>query len=299
VDKFGKPVNGDGSTLETLAIHHWAETWRKPEASNASLVPSTPVTTVQDIAGTAAEADRFLQTIDRAIINAPSPKNGRVLVAVPVRDAADTINALLEQILALRYPRGQLSPAFLEGDSLDDSVDRLNAFARLHADAFRRINVIKRDFGTKTPSPRWDPAAQRSRRSHIARVRNELVRQALQDEDWLLWIDADIVRFPDDILTTLLSTGARIAHPNAVRIPGGPSMDLNAWTIERQVSHEPWPPGSATACCSHRWVSSGCICRTCDTGTLFRCTASAARCSWSMPICIAPGCCSRKTRTDI
>jgi hypothetical protein len=73
-------------------------------------------------------------------------------------------------------------------------------------------------------------------------VRNELIRQALHDEDWVLWIDADIVRFPDDILTTLLSTGARIVHPNAVRSAGGPSMDLNAWTIERQLSHEAMAP---------------------------------------------------------
>jgi Anp1 protein/glycosyl transferase-like sugar-binding protein len=242
VDKLGNTVSGDGSTLDTLAIHHWAETWQEPKASNASNAPSTSVTTGQDIAGTAAEADRFIQTINRAIVNTPIPKNRRVLVAVPVRDAAETIDALLEQILALRYPRGQLSLAFLEGDSLDDSLDRLRALARRHADGFRRMDVIKRDFGTMMPSPRWDPAAQRSRRGHIAQVRNELVRRALQDEDWLLWIDADIVRFPDDIVATLLSTGARIVHPNAVRIPGGPSMDLNAWTIERQLSHETMAP---------------------------------------------------------
>jgi hypothetical protein len=236
VDRFGNRVDGDGSTLDALAIHHWD-----------SVAPSPPVTAVPHMASTAADDDGFLQTIDRAIINAPRRGNGRVLVAVPVRDAAETIDALCEQILALRYPRGQVSLAFLEGDSVDDSVDRLAAFARRHAGAFRRIDVIKRDFGTLTPSPRWDPAAQRSRRSHIATVRNELVRQAVQDEDWVLWIDADIVRFPEDILTMLLSTGARIVHPNAVRIPGGPSMDLNAWTIERQLSPETMAP----------WISDG------------------------------------------
>lgn len=247
VDEFGNPVNGDASTQETFAIHHWTETWRAPDPSYVVVAPSPSAAAVQDVVGAAAAADRFLQTIDRAIVNAPTPKNGQVLVAVPVRDAADTIDVLCEQILALRYPRGQLSVAFLEGDSVDDSVDRLNAFARRHADEFRRITVIKRDFGTVTPSPRWDPAAQRGRRSHIARVRNELVRQALQDEDWVLWIDADIIRFPDDILATLLATGARIVHPNGVRIPGGVSMDLNAWTIERQLSHEAIAP----------WISDG------------------------------------------
>ena len=85
------------------------------------------------------------------------------------------------------------------------------------------------------PTPRWAPEMQRSRRSHIARVRNELINQALQDEDWVLWVDADMIGFPDDILTTLISTGARIVQPNTVRTPGGASMDLNAWAIERQI----------------------------------------------------------------
>lgn len=239
VDKFGGPVNRGGSALETVAVHHWAGTWWKDrKASNTITAQSKPNVAVQDFVATAAEADRFLRSIDRSSINSANPKNGYVLVAVPVRDAADTIDSLFERILALRYPRGDLSLALLEGDSRDDSLDRLHAFARLHANEFRRIDVIKRDFGTMTPTPRWAPAMQRSRRAHIARVRNELVKQALQDEDWVLWMDADIIGFPDDILTTLLSTGGRIVHPNAVRIPGGPSMDLNAWTIERRISRE-------------------------------------------------------------
>jgi hypothetical protein len=194
--------------------------------------------TVQDFAASAADADRFRRSIDRAVVNAAKSKNGHVLIAVPVRDAADTLDCLFECLLSLHYPRGELSLAFLEGDSRDDSFNRLRVFAQMHANEFRRICVIKREFGVATPTPRWAPAMQRSRRSCIAKVRNELVKQALQHEDWVLWVDADVIGFPDDILTTLLSTGARIVHPNAVRFPGGPSMDLNAWTVERGISPE-------------------------------------------------------------
>jgi Anp1/Glycosyltransferase sugar-binding region containing DXD motif len=236
IDKFGVPVNRDQSTLVSFAFHHWAGTWQRSQVANASVTPPTPQVIMQEIAASAAEANRFLQSIDRAAVDTERSKKGRVLVAVPARDAAESIDSLFERILALRYPRDDLSLAFLEGDSGDDTLNRVNAFARLHGSGFRRIQVIKRDFGVKTPTPRWAPAMQRSRRSHIARVRNELIRQALQDEDWVLWVDSDIVGFTDDILTTLLSTGARIVHPNTVRIPGGASMDLNAWTMERQVS---------------------------------------------------------------
>jgi hypothetical protein len=238
VDKFGESIGRREATLTALAVHHWAGTWWKPQVSSISAVPSITDANVQSSATTLAEADRFLRSINSSVINTENPKTGNVLLAVPVRDAADTINTLFDRILALRYPRGQLSLAFLEGDSSDDSEGRLHEFARLHANEFRKITVINRDFGVVTPTPRWNPAMQLSRRSHIARVRNELVRQTLRDEDWVLWIDADIIGFPDDILTTLLSVGARIVHPNTVRIPGGPSTDLNAWTIERHLSDE-------------------------------------------------------------
>jgi hypothetical protein len=44
------------------------------------------------------------------------------------------------------------------------------------------------------------------------------------------------------VIATLLMTGARIVHPNAKRVAGGESMDLNAWISERQVSPERMAP---------------------------------------------------------
>ena len=186
----------------------------------------------------ADEENPFLLGIDGTLLNALASRKGRVLIAVPVRNAANTIEALFECILKLHYPRDNLSMAFLEGDSSDDTLQRLNRFARQHAHSFRRLEVIKHDSGVITPTPRWAPAMQLSRRGNIARVRNELIKRALQDEDWVLWVDADIVKFPHDILTAMLSTGAQIVHPNAVRKPRGESMDLNAWVTERQISVE-------------------------------------------------------------
>ena len=235
-DKFGVPVSQAQSKLKPLACHHWAGTWWKPVVANTSTMPAVPRATLPDFATSVAEARRFLGSINRAIVKRDKSKNGHVLIAVPVRDAAETIDGLFDCLLALRYPHSELSLAFLEGDSTDNTFERLNEFARLNVGYFRRIQVIKRDHGMPMPTPRWDPATQRSRRSHIAKVRNELVREALRDEDWVLWIDADLIGFHDDIVGTLLATGARVVHPNAVRVTGGTSMDLNAWTIERQIS---------------------------------------------------------------
>jgi hypothetical protein len=253
-DKFGKVVDRDGSHEEAVAIHHWAGTWWEPEPSNGPAQHPNPKVITQDFATSIAEAARFRCSVNRAMIGDATPKGGEILIAVPVRDSADTLGRLFDCLLSLRHPRDELSLAFLEGDSSDNSLELLHAFADAHADAFRRIEVIKRDYGVATPVPRWAPESQRSRRSHIARVRNELVKHALRDEDWVLWIDADLIAFPDDIISTLLATHARIVHPNAVRIPGGASMDQNAWVMEWTVSPNvlaPWiidglyqpPPG--------------------------------------------------------
>lgn len=235
-DKFGKPVDPMTSKMKTLAIHHWAGTWWKGKRPESFAAPRKKPPIAIDFGAARANARRQLQSFDHALIRSPRPEGGRVLIAIPVRDAAETLDALFEQILKLRYPRKLLSLVFLEGDSADDSLERLSAFVRAHAGAFRRIVVLKRDLGVSIPPRRWKQSVQRVRRSAIAKVRNAIVKQALRDEDWVLWIDADIISFAPDILRELLSTGARIVHPNAVRIPGGPSMDLNAWAIERRLS---------------------------------------------------------------
>ncbi len=74
-------------------------------------------------------------------------------------------------------------------------------------------------------------------------------------------------------------------------------MDLNAWAIERRISRGAMATWIGDGLYQPPVVFSGCTYRTCDIGMLFRCTASAARCFWSMPICIAPGCCFQKART--
>ena len=174
-DKFGNVVDRQGSTQDPVAIHHWAGTWWKREPVDASDAQEERKAITRDFAISIAEAARFRCSIDREMMGDATPKGGEVLIAVPVRDAADTLDRLFDCLLSLRHPRDELSLAFLEGDSTDNSLELLHAFADAHASAFRRIEVIKRDYGVTTPVPRWMPEVQRSRRGHIARVRNELL----------------------------------------------------------------------------------------------------------------------------
>jgi hypothetical protein len=67
------------------------------------------------------------------------------------------------------------------------------------------------------------------RRSILAKSRNHLLFRALTDEDWVLWLDVDVIEYPADIIERLLATKKSIVHPNCVRDYGGPSFDQNAW----------------------------------------------------------------------
>jgi len=53
---------------------------------------------------------------------------------------------------------------------------------------------------------------------------------ALRDEDWVLWLDADVIEYPPNIIEQLTSLDRDIVQPNCVCEYGQTSFDLNAWT---------------------------------------------------------------------
>lgn len=155
----------------------------------------------------------------------------RVLILTPVKDAAHHLDTYLRGVLALTYPRALLSIAFLESDSADGSYAALAARLPELEGALRRAALHKKDFGFRLPpgEPRYAHHLQVARRAALARSRNHLLFRALDDEDWVLWLDADVIEYPPDIVERLLAAGKDIVQPNCVRDYGGPSFDLNAW----------------------------------------------------------------------
>jgi GT2 family glycosyltransferase len=56
------------------------------------------------------------------------------------------------------------------------------------------------------------------------------MREALAEPvDWFLWLDADVVGLPSDLIQRLLEAESKIVVPDCVLEPGGPSYDLNAF----------------------------------------------------------------------
>jgi hypothetical protein len=241
VDKYGNTTaRPDHISDAPLVQHHWHGTWWKED-------PDQPIQHRPTPAPRAAPPARpsLLQRLwprrPRALPEGPA-RGDHVLLAIPVRNAAATLPALFDRLLALTHPAHKRSLAFIEGDSTDSSPALLKAFCREHRDAFARVTLLRHHERAPTYQRRWEPRHQRERRARIARIRNRLLKKALGREDWVLWLDADIIEFPPTLIADLLAVGAPVVHPNCVLRRDGPSFDLNAWISERTLSPEEKAP---------------------------------------------------------
>lgn len=164
-------------------------------------------------------------------------KDAKVLILTPIKNGAHHLPRYVELIEALDWPRERLTLGMLESDSDDDTpgvLDRLRP--RLEARC-ARVTISSHDYGFAIPAgqQRWSPPYQLGRRKILARSRNRLLFSALRDEDWVFWIDVDMVDFPADIITSLLATGFSVVTPHAVTEPGGDSFDRNSWADHGEV----------------------------------------------------------------
>ena len=155
----------------------------------------------------------------------------KILVLTPVKDGAAMLVGYFAGLSRLSYPQKLISVGLLESDSTDHTYESLLEMLPSLRQEFHEILVLKKDFGFHIPqgTPRWANHVQIQRRAVLAKSRNYLLSRALQDEDWVLWLDVDVVEYPDDIIQRLLQTGKDIVQPHCVKEYGGPSFDRNAW----------------------------------------------------------------------
>lgn len=158
----------------------------------------------------------------------PAPKT---VILTPVKDAERHLDRYVGNIEALDYPRESLSIGFLESDSRDQTLAAVRHLVPRLQERCARVTVVKKDFGLALPAavPRWTAPLQLMRRSVLAKARNHLLFRALQDEDWVLWLDVDVMSYPRDLIQRLLAFNRDILHPHCVLEPGGTTFDRNGW----------------------------------------------------------------------
>jgi hypothetical protein len=155
-----------------------------------------------------------------------------ILVLTPIRSASRYLPTYFAALERLTWPHERLALGMLEGDSTDSTwSDIQTRLPELHA-RYRRVGLWQKPFGLHLPAslPRWTPAYQIPRRTVLAKARNHLLFHALaNDDDWVLWLDVDVVEYPPNIIERLLAYQKDILHPHCITSYGGPSFDLNAW----------------------------------------------------------------------
>jgi hypothetical protein len=154
-----------------------------------------------------------------------------VLILTPAKDAVSHLDTYFANLGRLTYPRELLSLGMLESDSADGTHAELARRIEALRPSWRAVRVWKRDYGFVIPAgvPRYAHQIQLQRRGVLARSRNQLLFRALDDEQWVLWLDVDIIEYPPDVIERLLAAGKDVVQPNCVWQYGGPSFDLNAW----------------------------------------------------------------------
>jgi hypothetical protein len=210
---------------EAFAVHHFYGTWCGRDG-----VPSPLGPVERNPSSQRSDGDD-----DDAAAGPP-----RILVATPLKNARSHLPRYLENLRRLTHPHDRISIAFLESDSDDGTWQLLDAHVAELRGRFRRVHTFKRDFGFRPDGPRWRAEIQAERRSILAKSRNFLLR-ALRDEDWVLWLDVDVVDYPPDIVERLLATQKEIVVPHCIG-GDGRTFDLNTFQLKEGAATRDWTP---------------------------------------------------------
>ena len=167
----------------------------------------------------------------------PPPATPTILILTPVKQAAGHLDRYFELLDTLSYPADRISLGMLEGDSTDATYESIARTSWHAATALPTGDPgpLERGLPASRRGRRWAPPFQLPRRVVLARARNRLLHAALHDEQWVLWLDVDVVDYPHDVIEQLLAAGKEIVTPHCVTAPGGPSFDWNAWRDNGQV----------------------------------------------------------------
>ncbi|KAG2209492.1 hypothetical protein INT47_008336 [Mucor saturninus] len=178
-----------------------------------------------------------------------------VLILTPLKNAEAYLPKYFELIDRLSYPKDLITVAFLVSDTDDKTVEILKRKAdeflnrQNPSQRYHEIAIYEKDFNFQLPEDkRHTFELQPLRRSFMARSRNYLLTAALREyHSWVLWLDVDVVNYPESILEDLQSVNVDVVVPNCLLQTEDNSFwgyDKNNWqetdkSIEMQKDLDP------------------------------------------------------------
>ncbi|CAG8531418.1 10139_t:CDS:1 [Paraglomus occultum] len=151
----------------------------------------------------------FLHSFDSTATSAkPSTSKANVLILTPLKDVSTKLPLYFEKLSQLTFPKEHISLGFLVTDTTDGTIDVLmkEVSSLLNNGTYRKISVFEKNFQYFLQhGSRHKFSEQVRRRQILAKSRNHLLFSALTDEDWVLWLDVDIVTYPSTMLEDMIS----------------------------------------------------------------------------------------------
>lgn len=227
---------------------------------NSSSIPSVHWTSTQ------CELDKSLKITTSATVNEPivpysyinmnndksqvdvnGTHTAHVLILTPFKQSVQFIDRFFDNVNKLTYPHHLISLGFLVSDSTDGTIEKLKERAEFESRAeswkkFNSIAIFQKDFKFDLASSEERHAfeVQVKRRNIMAKSRNTLLSAALNDQhEWVLWLDGDVIEYPETILEEMIDLDKDVLVPNcfwhSYNEQGG--YDKNNWQ-ETEASWE-------------------------------------------------------------
>ncbi|KAJ2376945.1 hypothetical protein IW150_001677 [Coemansia sp. RSA 2607] len=151
------------------------------------------------------------------------PVPDSLLILTPVKNNAKHLARYFALLDKLKYPRNKISLAFLVSDSTDRTQQMLIESRQWYQETapvemrFKRFEIYRQDFFYALPRhQRHLREKQQERRIMMARARNYLWTRALENEQWVLWIDGDLEFYPPNIVRDLMAYDKDVIVPNCL-----------------------------------------------------------------------------------
>ncbi|KAJ2059500.1 hypothetical protein GGI17_004380 [Coemansia sp. S146] len=164
------------------------------------------------------------------------PDSGSLLILTPVKNNAGHLTKYFQLIDKLNYPRHKISIAFLVSDSTDNTQQQLIEAKKRYQERgpekmrFKRFEIFRQDFFYSLPrKQRHLYRNQLDRRTVMARARNYLWTRALENEQWVLWVDGDLDNYPPNIVHDMMAYDKDVIVPNCL--------------VSRRISKDKWGYG--------------------------------------------------------
>ncbi|XP_019622777.1 PREDICTED: mannan polymerase complex subunit mnn9-like [Branchiostoma belcheri] len=165
------------------------------------------------------------------VTESPEEQEGSVLILTPVAGKIKAVPKYLALVKSLTYPRSKTSIAILMSNIHDEeSLNNIHAMMAELNDEFKSARLFRKDYEKIVIGPeRHSEWMQKERRRILAQSRNQLLLRALGSEQWVLWLDFDLIALPPNITETLIEADKPIVAPHCVYGPQNDTYDLNSY----------------------------------------------------------------------